>query len=60
MGSPEKVYPHKRLRRISKKGMARLKRRVSAEAKNYPGSTEIIRAHRKMAKRIRDKLGKIP
>jgi hypothetical protein len=54
------VYPHKRLSRISKKGMARLKRRVSAEVKNYPGSAEIIRAHRKLTKRIRDSLGKIP
>jgi hypothetical protein len=60
MGSPEKVYPHKRLRHINKKGLARLKRRISAEIKKDPGASAIISAHRKLTQRIRKKLGKIP
>jgi hypothetical protein len=59
MGSPEKLYPHSRLRRLSSAQKKRLHARIKQELKKNPMARQIISAHKAMTKELIKKLPKI-
>jgi hypothetical protein len=59
MGSPEKLYPHSRLRRLTSQQKKKLHQRIKQEVKKHPMATEVISAHRSMTRELKKKLPKI-
>lgn len=59
MGSPEKIYPHSRLNRLSSAEKKKLRARIKEEIKKHPMAREVISAHRAMTRALKKKLPKI-
>jgi len=59
MGSPEKLYPHSKLKHLSSAQKKKLHARIKQEVKKHPMAREIIGAHRRMTSELKKKLPKI-
>jgi hypothetical protein len=58
MGSPEKLYPPGKVRRLTKSQKDRLKRRIEQVIRKDPAIAAVISAHRKVSALIRKRVGK--
>ena len=56
MGSPEKIYPPTRLKRLSAAQKKALHRRIKQQLKKDPLAGAIVSSHRKLSVLLRKKL----
>jgi hypothetical protein len=59
MGSPEKLYPHNRLKRLTSAQKKSLHKKIRQAVKKHGTARQIISAHKAMTKELRKKLPKI-
>jgi hypothetical protein len=59
MGSPEKFYPHSKLRGLSSAQKKSLHAKIKRLVKTHGTARQIISAHRAMTKELKKKLPKL-
>ena len=58
MGSPQRHFPPKKLKKLSKLRMRALQSELKREIKKDPMMRAVVSAHKEMSKRLQEKIGK--